>query len=322
MNGSANELVIRAGALYLPMSACAAVVLLRPPDRAKVAAALVGTAWNLPALLALNALAPVVGWWQFNVNSASVDGTPVDLWLGWAVIWGALPALAPGRSITGPVAALVVADLIVMPLADPVVALSSSWLIGETVGVCVCLVPGLVLARCTERGAHVRARAALQAIAFAGLLLYVLPAAMFAFTDHGWQTLLGRPLWQLALGAVALAPAGVMALWAVFEFAATGCGTPFPLDPPQRLVTSGPYAYIANPMQLGGTIILVGWAWLTGSLWLLGAAAVAVAFSAGVAGWQEDDELSKRYGGEWRRYRATVRTWLPTTPNRAATRAS
>jgi protein-S-isoprenylcysteine O-methyltransferase Ste14 len=40
-------------------------------------------------------------------------------------------------------------------------------------------------------------------------------------------------------------------------------------------------------------------------------AGMAAAFSAGVAAWQEEAELDRRFGAEWRRYRRSVRRWLP-----------
>jgi protein-S-isoprenylcysteine O-methyltransferase Ste14 len=73
-----------------------------------------------------------------------------------------------------------------------------------------------------------------------------------------------------------------MALQSVREFTAHG-GTPMPLDPPTALVTSGPYAYVGNPMQLGATIVVAIWGVLLTSLAVVAAAAVSAAFSAGIA---------------------------------------
>ncbi|MGI8757712.1 MAG: hypothetical protein ACR2K0_00215 [Acidimicrobiales bacterium] len=40
-------------------------------------------------------------------------------------------------------------------------------------------------------------------------------------------------------------------------------------------------------------------------------AAASVAFAAGLAAWHEDLLAGDRFGGGWRRYRASVRTWRP-----------
>jgi hypothetical protein len=108
----------------------------------------------------------------------------------------------------------------------------------------------------------------------------------------------------------------------VREFAVRGGGTPYPWDPPHRLITTGPYAYLANPMQVSAVALLLLAAGLTRSASLVVAAAVAVAFSVGTAGIHEREDLSSRYGRDWRSYRRSVRDWWPRwTPHLPATPA-
>ena len=308
---SANgELVVRAAGLYLPVVAGLLLAAWRRPDRRRATGALLATVWNLVALLAVNLLAVQVGWWSFFGGGPAVSGIPADLWLGWAVLWGAVPVLAAPRwpAVVG--AALVVLDLLLMPLAGPVLVLHGTWLVGEAVAVATCLIPGLALGRWTANGDHLTARVTLQATAFAVLLLLVLPALVLEATGGSWAPLLDRPRWQFVVAALLLAPPAAMALQAVAELAFHG-GTPVPLDPPARLASTGPYAYVANPMQLGATVVLAGWGVLLGSLPVVLGAAVAGAFSAGFASWNEDGDLAARFGDDWRRYRASVRLWLP-----------
>ena len=66
------------------------------------------------------------------------------------------------------------------------------------------------------------------------------------------------------------------------EFALRGKGTPLPQDPTRHLVTSGPYAYIANPMQFSTCLVLLALAVALGSAQLAGAAAIVVVFSVGL----------------------------------------
>src|SRR5882724_12402855 len=47
-----------------------------------------------------------------------------------------------------------------------------------------------------------------------------------------------------------------VALRCVFDFGWTGCGTPAPFIPPQRLVVVGFYRYVRNPMYVG---FFAGW---------------------------------------------------------------
>jgi protein-S-isoprenylcysteine O-methyltransferase Ste14 len=319
-------MVVRAAALYGPIVFVTALVLHLRPDRRRIAGALLATAWNVAFLLVVNIVAVRVGWWRFDVGAGgsgadagaglpTVSGVPADLWIGWALLWGAVPVLAAaGRRHLGAVVApvaLVAADLVLMPSAAPLVDLAPTWLVGEAVAVATCLVPGLLLGRWTADDRRLGARVVLQVVAFTTLVFFVVPSLVFAVTGDGWAPLLDRRRWQLVTAAVLASPAVGMALQAVAEFAAHG-GTPVPLDPPQRLVTTGPYAFVANPMQLAGVILFAAWGLLVGSPILIGGAVVVAAFCAGIAGWTEDGELDERFGEGWHRYRREVRLWLPT----------
>lgn len=311
MKPPTSELIVRAAALYVPITIAMALVIHRRPDGRRIAGAVIAAAWNLVALLVLNVLAQHFGWWTFSTNTAAVAGTPADLWVGWVILWGAVPLLIISERLVLVGLALFTADLVLMPLAAPVVSLGSTWLIGEMLCVATCLVPGLTLGRWTARDSHVRRRATLQMVAFGGLLLFVLPTLIFTITGEDWTALVQRPRWQFLLAALIAAPAGAMAVQAVREFAVSGNGTPVPLDPPRRLVITGPYAYVANPMQLGGTFILAEWGVLVGSLAVVASAFMAALFSGGVAAWNEGGELSQRFGQDWSLYRTEVRLWLP-----------
>jgi protein-S-isoprenylcysteine O-methyltransferase Ste14 len=267
--------------------------------------------WNLAALLPLNVVALRLGWWRFGTDVAVVAGVPADLWVGWAVLWGAVPVLATTRRLPVTVVALVAVDFVVMPQGEPALTLGGAWLVGETVAVAVALVPGLLLGRWTVERRLLAGRATLQAIGFGALAFYVVPSLAFTVTGAaGWGPLLARPRWQFVVAALALAPPAAMAFHAVREFVAHG-GTPVPFDPPTRLVTTGPYAYVANPMQVSMTLLLVGWGALLWSPGVIAAAAMVVVFSAGVARRYEDDELDARFGEAWRAYRREVPNWRP-----------
>jgi len=136
-----SELVVRAAALYVPILLVVALGAQLRPDRRRVAGALLATAWNLAALLAVNLVALRLGWWSFGTGAATVAGVPADLWVGWALLWGAVPVLATTRHLAA-AGALVALDLVLMPAAKPVVLLGPAWLAGEAVAVATCLVPG------------------------------------------------------------------------------------------------------------------------------------------------------------------------------------
>lgn len=309
----ADDVVLRAALLYLPVIAVVALAWRAHPTAARVAAAVVATAWNLAGLLALNVIASGLGWWTFFDADVAVAGVPVEVWIGWTLWWGTVPALATDRPrrLAAIVVGLVAVDLALMGELAPVVVLGDRWLLGEAIAVAACLVPGVVLARWTSSGRRLRWRASGQVAAFTATVGYVLPSVVFEVSGGSWDVLLQRPRWQLIGAVLVLAPAAAAALQAVVEFVVVGHGTPLPLDPPQRLVASGPYAFVANPMQIGGSIVLAGWGVLLGDVAVVVGGVVAVAFSAGIAAVAEDGELTRRFGPDWSRYRSAVRLWVP-----------
>jgi protein-S-isoprenylcysteine O-methyltransferase Ste14 len=304
--------LIRASALYLPLVTTAVVWLVWPPAPRDRAAAWLATGWNLAMLPGLHALALGFGWWSFAVAEATLAGFPVDLYLGWAVMWGTLPALLLAH-MRAPLIVIgaIALDLVAMPGMRPVVSLGRGWLVGEAVAIAACLIPGIALATWTRTGAHVTRRAMLQAIAFSGLTLGVLPTIILAQSGGSWDALFARPRWVTSLLVQCVAALGLLGVSAVQEFATRGDGTPVPFDPPRRFVTSGAYRYVRNPMQLSATLVLVAWGAVAGSWWVSAAGAMAVIYGAGFAAGDETADLHKRFGARWQRYAALVRSWIP-----------
>jgi len=199
----------------------------------------------------------------------------------------------------------------VMPLAAPVVQLGPGWLWGEAAALLACLLPGLALARSTAADTRLGARVCLQIGAFTGLMLFVLPAIVAEAHRGTWIDLRSRPAWQLSLIVQLLAAPAAIGLSAVQEFAVRGKGTPLPFDPPRRMVTSGIYAYIRNPMQTSAVLLLIGYGAAVANIWLALAGVMAHLYSIGLAGWDEDGDLRSRFGDRWTAYRAGVPRWVP-----------
>jgi protein-S-isoprenylcysteine O-methyltransferase Ste14 len=304
--------LIRAYCLFAPLTVAALLWLRRRPDVRLGAAVLLATLWQLAPLLALHLLAQHLGWWEFDAQGGMFHGFPVDIWLGWAVAWGAVPALLRSRvPLWGIAAALVALDVFAMPAAAPVVRLHHGWLLGEALGLACCMVPGVLLARWTAEDRRLPARAALQAVCFAALFLGVLTAIILERTGGRWETLSQRSTHHLAVATQLLAIPAAVGLSALQEFVTRGGGTPLPYDAPRRLVTSGPYAYVANPMQVVMVLLFLGWGALLGSAWVAAAALMSAAYGAGIAAWDERNDLEQRFGAEWRAYRRGVRHWWP-----------
>ena len=95
------------------------------------------------------------------------------------------------------------------------------------------------------------------------------------------------------------------------RFALDGLGTPAPLAPTQKLVVSGLYRHVRNPMYVSILAIVSGQAFLFGDARLLVLAALAwFASHVFVAGWEEP-RLEREFGAQYRAYRANVPRWIP-----------
>ena len=303
-------LTIRSFALLLPLLGTAVAWLWLQPSRRHAGAVYLATLWTLPSLVAVHVLARSFGWWAFQFEGAGLFGMPVDLLFGWALLWGALPALLLIRvPLPLSIALMIALDLVLMPLCAPVLQLGSHWLIGELVAAAIVLLPAQLLARWTARDAHLGGRVLLQVVLFTGLVLTGIPVLILALTNGEWNIAL-PPVGQHALLQLAIV-AAIVGLSAVQEFAERGRGTPFPYDPPKTLVRSGIYAYVRNPMQLSCSVLLALMAMATMNGWLAMGALISVAYGAGFAAWDEGSDLRERFDAAAERYAATVRNWIP-----------
>ncbi len=88
-------------------------------------------------------------------------------------------------------------------------------------------------------------------------------------------------------------------------------GTPAPIMPTERLVVTGLYRYVRNPMYLGAVSMIVGQGLLFGSVSvLIYAVAASFAFYLFV-GLSEEPTLRKRFDPEYEAYCRAVPRWLP-----------
>jgi hypothetical protein len=103
-------------------------------------------------------------------------------------------------------------------------------------------------------------------------------------------------------------------VWCVWNFAVVGRGTPGLWDAPSRVVATGPYRWVRNPIYIAALMIVLGEAWLFLSLRLLAYAGVmAVFFQLFVTGYEERT-LARRFGRSYLEYRSTVPRWIPRPP--------
>jgi protein-S-isoprenylcysteine O-methyltransferase Ste14 len=305
-------LLVRSASVYLAVVAMAAVWKWRRPRGRAFVGALLAFIWNVPVIVALHLVATRTGWWSIDARGGLIFGMPVELLLVWALMWGSLPALTFPRL---PLLVLLVialgVDLVAMPSAEPVVRLGPMWLIGEAAGLFAGLVPAQLIARWTSRDERLGPRAVLQMLMFASLVVFLLPALVIETTDSVWVNPLDRAAWQVGLLVQMLAAPAVLGLTAVQEFVERGYGTPVPFDPPKRLVTTGVYAYVRNPMQVSAIVILFLLGIVLQNVWIAAAGVMAHIYSLGLAGSDEDEDLRARFGERWATYKSGVRRWFP-----------
>ena len=232
------------------------------------------------------------------------------LLLSRTLLFGLLPPLTcsslPLTLLFPPALAL---DLILLrALNGP---LSTPQLVLELVLFAIIFIPAHLFARWTITQRHLTARAVLHPIFHAGLLLGVLPTFFVALGLGTWSAPLHRAPWLNKTYAQLLLIPAIILISAVQEFALGGKGTPMPADAPRRLVTTGVYAYIANPMQIGKLAMLIAWGLFWGNGWLLLAALFGLLYSLFVACPREDRAMAARFSCDWHDYRRRVRRWLP-----------
>ena len=127
-------------------------------------------------------------------------------------------------------------------------------------------------------------------------------AALFAALGGTWADL---NLWGLPLMA-----------WGYAQYRlvgnlrnAQGGGGPGLSNPPERLVTTGPYGWTRNPMYLGHLIFFTGVGLaLGGPAWAL-LVGHAVWYDRRVRG--DEAHLQALFGDDYRAYMARVKRWIP-----------
>ena len=128
------------------------------------------------------------------------------------------------------------------------------------------------------------------------------------------QALVSSDSWNRGSDPVglALAIAGFAGLvWSISEFYRVARRTLEPWAAPRRLVTSGPYRFLRNPMYVAALTLVIGQAWWLHSLEVaLYSAVLAVMFYLRVTLYEEP-WLASTFARDWDVYKARVGRWGP-----------
>ncbi|MDZ4045130.1 MAG: isoprenylcysteine carboxylmethyltransferase family protein [Rhodoglobus sp.] len=153
----------------------------------------------------------------------------------------------------------------------------------------------------------------LQTLVFSGTFLVALPA-IIAGLEWRWGLHLAFPPAVRVGGAVLFVAAFALSTWSSTAMAVQGAGTPLPSSTPRRLVITGPYRFVRNPMAIGGIAQGVAIGLMVGS-WLV----IVYALSGSLV-WNalvrplEEADLEERFGSAFRTYRDRVSCWIPRRP--------
>lgn len=271
------------------------------------------------------------GFWTYRPMLFTLGSVPLDLHADWALLWGFGMVWLYSRlrlRWRGPLFVPVYLGLWVLGSAALDAAITGylpflahrapHWwpadllLLAVTLGVPLWVYHSILLPpqRKTAIVWACRLRSALYLSSLAYLFYGYLPAVTLSLTN-GWGA---RPLLPPADGRVLAAAAALPALlgaWATFAFTDTGLGTPLPLDPPLRLVTTGPYAFVRNPMQIAGLLLALLLCLYHPTLYMLCYAIDMTLVSLVLFHLYERTELERRHGSAYTDYARHVRNWLP-----------
>ena len=113
------------------------------------------------------------------------------------------------------------------------------------------------------------------------------------------------------LGGVLIGAGAAVVVRAFARFVVEGRGTPVPVAPPSRLVVTGEYRYVRNPMYFAQLTVILGQALLLGRPILVAyAAAIWLIFATFVFAY-EQPALRARFGEQYEAYCRAVPPWLP-----------
>lgn len=139
-------------------------------------------------------------------------------------------------------------------------------------------------------------------------LIYGLPLLAGLLLQHFFSRAVLPASWASMLGPV-LMLLGLIGLPAIIAFRRAGTH-PQPWRPVMALVVTGPYRLTRNPMYLGFTFLYLGVSLWVNTLWpLLALPVILLTMQWGVI-LREEAYLERRFGDEYRAYRARVRRWL------------
>lgn len=307
-----DPVLLKSVILLLPMVATGIAFIIKQPDYFQRVGLLLALLFNIPYLFLLNALAAKAGWWIYQESSNNWRGIPIEVILGWSVFWGVfLPWMFRSVNITFTVLAGLAIDLWFMPHMSSLFTLSDSWLIGELFCCLLVLLPSLLIFKLTWKRKHVLTRAFIQSLIWGGWIVFLIPEIVLQRDHSSMFDIFDMQPIRVILFLTGMAISMLIGYLALYEFAIRGLGTPIPFDPPQRLVTSGIYSVVANPLQISTTLMFICIMFAYQEYIMLLPIISMIIYTKIFVKWHHSIDIEKRFGTSWIEYRSNVRNWLP-----------
>lgn len=152
------------------------------------------------------------------------------------------------------------------------------------------------------------------ALAFSGLFLLIAPGTLAGLVPWsltgGWREPMG-PIPLAGLGVVLIAGGAALLVECFTRFALQGRGTPAPVAPPTRLIVTGAYRRVRNPMYVAVLALVLGQAALFADPGLAVYAAVLwLGFHLFVLSYEEPT-LRRSFPEDYAAFFAAVPRWIP-----------
>ena len=149
----------------------------------------------------------------------------------------------------------------------------------------------------------------IQTIFFWTVSLVLIPFIIIKVTKTEFSFNLTH--WNILFGSILFIIYSSLGIWSGYLFATKGHGTPLPVDSTKKLVLSGPYAYVRNPMAISGlgqgfSVSLIAYSLPIFIYVLLG----LIIWNYSVRRIEEADLLEK-FGNQYSNYLSNVKCWFP-----------
>jgi protein-S-isoprenylcysteine O-methyltransferase Ste14 len=119
---------------------------------------------------------------------------------------------------------------------------------------------------------------------------------------------LGVPIRVLG-GALVLGAVGLLGVWSVILVRRSG-QSENPWKPTTGVIQTGPFRVTRNPMYLQMVIGCIGFALLLSNVWIMLLTPLCAALLHTLAIRPEEAYLERKFGSEYRTYKARVRRWI------------